>query len=83
LRVDFDCRLKLELHSSRINSEAGLLVHRELDDALGLIDLAGSVLSYGQRGRNARRLPTGLFRQSVFGRLASYQDGTRRRSSCT
>src|SRR4051812_46387439 len=74
LRVDFDRRLQLEFHGSRITSDAGLLAYRELDDALGLTDLAGGVLSDGRRGKNTRHLLTGLFRQSVFGRLAGYED---------
>jgi hypothetical protein len=74
LRVDFDRRLKLEFHGSRITSDAGLLAYRELDDALGLSDLAGECLSDSRRGRNTRHLLTGLFRQSVFGRLAGYED---------
>jgi DDE family transposase len=74
LRVDFDRRLQLQFHGSRITSDAGLLAYRELDDALGLTDFAGCVLSDGRRGRNTRHLLTGLFRQSVFGRLAGYED---------
>src|ERR1039458_10270039 len=74
LRVDFDRRLKLEFHGSRNTSDAGILVHRELDDALGLTDLATAVLSECRRGKNTRRLLAGLFRQSVFGRLACYED---------
>jgi hypothetical protein len=74
LRVDFDRRLKLEFHGSRITSDAGLLAYRELDDALGLTDIAGAVLSECRRGKNTRHMLTGLFRQSVFGRLAGYED---------
>jgi hypothetical protein len=74
LRVDFDRRLRLEFHGSRITSDAGLLAYRELDDALGLTDLAGATLSECRRGKNTRHLLSGLFRQSVFGRLAGYED---------
>jgi len=74
LRVDFDRRLKLEFHGSRITSDAGLLAYRELDDALGLSDLAGAALLESRRGKNTRHLLTGLLRQSVFGRLAGYED---------
>jgi len=74
LRVDFDRRLKPEFHGSRITSDAGLLAYRELDDALGLTDIAGAALSECRRGKNTRHMLTGLFRQSVFGRLAGYED---------
>src|ERR671917_58489 len=66
LRVDFDRRLKLEFHGSRITSDAGLLAYRELDDALGLIDLASGALSECRRGKNTRHLLAGLLRQSVI-----------------
>jgi hypothetical protein len=74
LRVDFDRRLKLEFHGSQISSDAGLLPYRELDEVLGLSALAGEVLSEVRRGKNTRHLLTGLLRQSVFGRLAGYED---------
>ena len=74
LRVDFDRRLKLEFHGSDISSDGGLLSYRELDDALGLSELGGDVLSETRRGKNTRHLLVGLLRQSVFGRLAGYED---------
>jgi len=74
LRVDFDRRLRLEFHGSRITSDAGLLTYGELDDALGLTDLACDALSEFRSGRNTRHLLAGLLRQSVFGRLAGYED---------
>ena len=44
------------------------------DDVLGLTDLGGAALSDLRRGKNTRHLLTGLLRQSVYGRLAGYED---------
>ncbi len=74
LRVDFDRRLKLEFHGSKVTSDAGFLAYRELDDALGLTEIAGGLFQDSRTGKNGRHGMTGQFRQSVFGRLGGYDD---------
>jgi len=74
LRPVFDRRLKLEFHGSRVTSDAGLLAYRELDEALGLTAMADDVLTDVRMGSNTRHVVAGLLRQSVFGRLAGYED---------
>src|SRR5215212_1899697 len=74
LRVAFDPRLKLEFHGSKVTSDAGLLAFRELDDALGMMELAGEVLADTRTGQNSRHTLIAQLRQSVFGRLAGYED---------
>ena len=73
-RLNFDRRLKLEFHGSSVTSDAGLLAYRELDDALGLIEIAGQHLADTRTGKNGRHALIGMLRQSVFGRLAGYED---------
>ncbi len=73
-RVDFDHRVRLEFRGTQLSSDGGLLVMRELDDALGLSDLASRALSDSRKGKNTTHRFDGLFRQSVYGRLAGYED---------
>ncbi len=51
-----------------------MFAYRELDDALGLTELAGAMLSERRWDKNMRHVLTGLLGQSVFGRLAGYED---------
>ena len=74
LRVNFDRRLKLEFHGSKITTDAGLLAYRELDDALELTDAAGDVFADSRTGKNGWHGMRGQFRQSLFGRVGSYED---------
>jgi len=74
VRLCFDRRVRLVFHGSKISSDGGLLLFRELDDVLGLHDLAGSILRDTRTGHNRLHSLIGLLRQSVFGRLAGYED---------
>src|SRR5277367_1388422 len=74
LRLDFDRRLMLRFRGSVITSDGGLLAYRELDDALALTASGGERLAEVRTGKNRRHLLVGLLRQSVFGRLAGYED---------
>lgn len=74
LRVDFDRRLMLQFRGSVVTTNAGLLAYRELDDALGLSAMAGDALADFRTGKNGQHALVGMLRQSVFGRLAGYED---------
>ena len=70
----FDRRIRLEFHGATITSDAGPLACRELDDALGLTQTAEECLQESRGGRNVQHRLVGLLRQSVYSRLAGYED---------
>jgi len=73
-RVNFDKKLKLEFHGSKITSDAGLLAYRELDSALGLTESVKDLLCDVRKGKNTQHSMLAMFRQSVYGRLGGYED---------
>ena len=74
LRVGFDRQIKLEFHGSTVTSDAGLLAYRELDDALGLTSSAATGLHDTRTGQNTQHSVLALIRQSIYSRLAGYED---------
>jgi hypothetical protein len=73
LKLDFD-RRDSAVSRLVVTSDAGLLLYRELDNALGLSTMAGETLADARTARNGRHALVGLLRPSVFGRLAGYED---------
>jgi hypothetical protein len=74
LRVQFDGKLKLEFHGANVTSDAGLLAFRELDEAFRLTEKGSTLLSDFRRGKNTQHSLLAMLRQSVYGRLAGYED---------
>ena len=73
-KLRFDRRIRLEFHGATITSDAGLLACRELHDALGLTETTNECLQESRGGRNVQHRLVGLLRQSVYSRLAGYED---------
>jgi len=74
LHIRFNRKIKLEFHGAGLTSDGGLLAYRELDEALGLFNSASDVMSDKRTGHNIQHDMTNLLRQSVYTRLAGYED---------
>ena len=74
LKLSFDRRLALEFHGAKISSDAGLLAYREMDEVLGLTVMSGRMLNDWRTGKNTQHSMVALTRQSIYSRLAGYED---------
>jgi len=73
-RINFDRKLKIEFHGSKLTSDGGLLIYRELDNALGLTEMVESKLVDIRKGKNTQHELIGSLRQSIYSRLGGYED---------
>ncbi len=70
LKVGFDRRLKLQFHGAKLSSDGGLIVFRELDDALDLTEMASWELRDNRTGKNSRHNLLAMFRHSALGYMS-------------
>ena len=72
-QLSFNGFLRVAFQGSRVTSNGGLLLVRELDERLGFGELIEQNLT-DPRANNARFSFADLLRQSVYSRLAGYED---------
>jgi len=73
LQLSFNSSLKLAFQGSRITSDSGLILVREMYERLGLSELIREHRT-DHRAWNSRLPLADLFRQFVYSRLAGYED---------
>lgn len=73
-QLSFNPALKVEFQGSRVTSDGGLILVRELDERLGFSDLIAKHIT-DPRGKNAQFPLADLVRQSVYRRLAGRTPG--------
>ncbi len=72
-QLSFNAVLKVEFLGSRVTSDGGLILVRELDERLGFSDLIAQHVT-DPRGKNSQFPLADLVRQLVYRRLAGYED---------
>jgi hypothetical protein len=73
-QLSFNSALRVEFQGARVTSDGGLILVRELDERLGLSELIDRHLSDSRRGKNIQLPLADLLRQSIYSRLAGYED---------
>jgi Transposase DDE domain group 1 len=73
-QLSFNSSLKIDFQGSRVTSDGGLVLVRELDERLGFGELVDRHLSDSRRGKNIQLPLADLLRQSIYSRLAGYAD---------
>jgi hypothetical protein len=73
-QLSFNASLKVDFQGSRVTSDGGLILVRELDERLVFGELITQHLSDARRGKNTQLPLADLFRQSVYSRIAGYED---------
>jgi len=72
-QLSFNRFLRVAFQGSSVTSDGGLILVRELDDRLGFGELIEQYLT-DSRAHNVRLPFADLLRQSVYSRLAGYDD---------
>jgi hypothetical protein len=73
-QLSFNTSLKIDFQGSRVTSDGGLILVRELDERLGFGELIEQHLTDLRRGKNTQFAFADLLRQSAYSRLAGYED---------
>jgi hypothetical protein len=74
VRLSFNPQLRVEFRGATVTSDAGLLLPRELDERLDLNALIEQHLTDPRTGHHRQFPLADLFRQSIYSRLAGYED---------
>ena len=75
MKVGLDSHfLMLDFYGSKVTSDAGLFAYYNLDKVLGLFDSVSKEFSAVRTVRNIQHGIENFLRQSVYSRLAGYED---------
>ncbi len=73
-QLSLNASLKIDFQGSRVTSDGGLILVRELDERLGFGELIEQHLTDLRRRKNTQFPFADSLRQSVYSRLAGYED---------